>query len=70
MAELTAPPIAEWELWACAHALIRQHGNEAPAIAMRRAAELEREGAHRGAVTWRLIAHRVNELLSSPDSLN
>jgi hypothetical protein len=65
--KLTTSPIPEWELWACAHELIRQHGEEAPAIAAKRAGELEREGAGQGEATWRLILHRIEQLQAGPD---
>lgn len=57
--------ITEWELWACANELVRQYGRDAPIHAAMRADELLLDGEREGAATWRLIVHRINELLAS-----
>lgn len=54
--------IAEWELWACAHEMIRQHGADAGIYAAMRADELFEAGDNDGAVTWRMIVQRINRL--------
>ena len=59
--------LPEWELWACAHTVIRQYGFDAPIHAAMRADELLKDGDMDGAATWRLIVHRINQLLESPD---
>lgn len=59
--------IPEWELWACAHTLIRQHGADAPIYAAMRADALLEEGEQEGAATWRLIVDRVNQLLAGQE---
>ena len=56
------PVISEWEIWACAHELIRQHGEDAAIQAAMKADDLLARGALDGAATWRLIVHRINAL--------
>ena len=58
--------LTEWELWACANELVRQHGFDAPIQAAMRADELLENGDLDGARHWRLIVHRINELLAAP----
>jgi hypothetical protein len=59
-------PIGEWEIWACANEYIRQHGLDAPILAAMRADELLERSDLEGARTWRLIVHRISELLAEP----
>ena len=56
--------LGEWELWACANELIRQHGEDAGIEAAMKADRLLWDGDLEGASTWRLIVHRVNALLN------
>ena len=58
--------LTEWELWACANECIRQHGVDAPIHAAMRADKLLERGDMQGAQQWRLIVHRINELLATP----
>jgi hypothetical protein len=58
--------LTEWELWACADEVIRQHGLDAPIFAAMRADQLLLEGEQDGAANWRLIVKRINELLARP----
>lgn len=58
--------LSDWELWACAHEEIRQHGFDAPIHAAMRADELLEGGDLNGAKNWRLIVHRINQLLLEP----
>ncbi len=63
--------LSEWELWACAQETIRQHALDAPIFAAMRADALLEEGDSEGASTWRLIVHRINQLLAEqPPSVN
>jgi hypothetical protein len=57
--------LPEWELWACAHEMIRQHALDAPIRAAMRADELMEQADLDGARNWRLIVHRIDELLGS-----
>jgi hypothetical protein len=58
--------LTEWELWACADEVIRQHGLDAPIFAAMRADHLLLDGEQDGAANWRLIVKRINELLARP----
>ena len=58
--------ISEWELWACANELVKQHGRGAVKHAGTRRLELEAGGDEAGAVTWGLITIKVVELLRAP----
>jgi hypothetical protein len=55
--------LPEWELWACAHEMIRQHSLDAPIHAAMRADDLMEQADLDGAQNWRLIVHRINQLL-------
>jgi hypothetical protein len=58
-------PIAEWELWACANEVIRQHGHDAGIHAGQRADELLLKGDIEGARTWMAIIRRIGQLQSA-----
>ena len=60
--------LTDWELWACANELIRQHGADAPIHAAMKADKMMERSDLDGARTWRLIVHRINELLQKPDA--
>jgi hypothetical protein len=62
--------ISEWELWACANEMIRQHGNDAAIHAAMRLDALFEKGDQAGVVTWRLILARINELSAKSGCLN
>ena len=62
----TGKILSEWELWACANEVIRQHALDAPIFAAMRADALLMEGDLDGAANWRLIVRRINELLENP----
>jgi hypothetical protein len=61
---LSPPVIPEWELWACAHAMVKRHGERAVEEAGKRIEELERDRDVDGVRAWRLIAARVDRLLA------
>mgnify|MGYP003579383646 CR=1 FL=1 len=58
--------LSEWELWACANAQVRQHGNDAPFHAAMRADALLERGDLDGSRNWRLILARIDHLLAPP----
>ncbi len=60
--------MSEWELWGCANEYIRQHGFDAPILAAMRADELLEAGDLDGSKNWRLIIHRINELLKPQEA--
>jgi hypothetical protein len=57
---------SEWELWACANELLRQHGPEAIRRAEERMRELALVGNEEGVATWGLINLRLIEWLKEP----
>jgi hypothetical protein len=54
--------ISDWELWACAQAVLKQHGARAADHAAERIAALETAGDEAGVRTWRGIATRIEQL--------
>lgn len=56
----------DWELWACANEMIRQHGRQAVLRAVERSQELAREGDEAGAEAWMQIMQRIVDLLRKP----
>lgn len=61
--------LSEWELWACAREMIRQHGDDAGAQAAMRADALLFDGLHEGAAVWCLIVRRIAALEATPQGL-
>lgn len=57
--------IPDWELWACAHEMIRQHYQDAAIQAAMKADALFESGDLDGACTWRLIVQRIDQLRNS-----
>jgi hypothetical protein len=58
--------LSDWELWACANEMTRQHDGDAPIHAAMRADALFDDGDFDGAANWRAIVSRINELLVRP----
>jgi hypothetical protein len=58
--------LTEWELWACANELVKQHGREAIVKASLRRIELHDQGDEAGAEAWHMIELRVIKLLQKP----
>ncbi|MGC4252417.1 MAG: hypothetical protein QM605_13405 [Sphingobium sp.] len=56
-------PLSDWELWACAQQVIKQHGTKAPAHVARRIGELATEGDMEGVKAWKAIAARIDQLM-------
>lgn len=59
--------LSDWELWACANEVLRQHGDEAPLHVAERIGALALAGDAAGVETWKAIAARVDQLRSVPD---
>jgi len=59
--------INEWELWACANEMIRQHGFDALIHAAMKADALSDKGDFDGSRTWVAIARRIDDLLRAPE---
>lgn len=58
--------VTEWELWACANTMHRNHGSGAPAAIAERIETLAREHDTAGVATWRAIAERYARLMAAP----
>jgi hypothetical protein len=58
--------ISDWELWACAQEMIRQHGADAAVHAAMKADALQFEGEQEGAAIWQRIVHRISRLAAGP----
>lgn len=59
-------PLPEWELWACALAIERQYGDDAPQHIAERIGALAMAGDEAGVETWKAIAARYDRL--GPDA--
>jgi hypothetical protein len=60
--------IIEWELWAVANEMIRQHGRRAIIEATLKMTEMQDKGDRAGAETWFAILERIMKLLKDkPD---
>ena len=56
-------PLPDWELWACAKQVIKQHGAVAPVYIATRLGELASAGDMDGVEAWKAIAARVDQLI-------
>jgi len=54
--------VSEWELWACAAEVLKQHGDNAPHHIAERIGALVLEGDMRGVAKWRSIALKLDQL--------
>jgi len=61
-----ANSLTEWELWACANEMIRQHGFDASIQAAMKADALSERGDWDGSRTWVAIVRRIDDLLKAP----
>ncbi len=59
---VVASPLPEWELWACADTVMRQHGDRAAAHVAERIGELIFARDAEGVATWQAIARRIQSL--------
>ena len=57
--------LTDWELWACAQQVIKQHGGKAPLHVSARIGELANAGDVAGVDTWKAIAKRVEQLMDN-----
>ena len=64
---MTAPPLPEWELWACANATLQQHGEDAALFVAMRMGELALKGDGDGVATWKAIARCIVRLQDTPE---
>jgi len=61
--------LSEWELWACAHRYVTEHGEDAGVIAAMRCDELLEARDYEGARNYQAIIERINRLLEPPSGL-
>lgn len=61
--EPASPPLTDWELWACAQQVIKEHGAEAPLQVAIRIAEFATDQDAGGVQTWQAIAAKVDQLI-------
>ncbi len=54
--------LTDWELWACANEVIREHGDAAPVFVAERLGSLALAGDADGVRTWQAIARRIGQL--------
>ncbi|WP_336974130.1 DUF6961 family protein [Sphingobium aromaticiconvertens] len=55
--------LTDWEIWACAQQVIKQHGAKAPAYVATRIGQLAADGDLNGVQAWQAIAARVDQLM-------
>ncbi|WP_076071692.1 DUF6961 family protein [Sphingomonas montana] len=55
-------PLTDWELWACAQQVLKQHGTQAQVHIAERIGSLALAGDIAGVETWKQIADRVDQL--------
>ena len=55
--------LEDWELWACAEQLLKEHGGRAPLHAEARIRDRKGAGDRAGVETWKAIASRVDQLM-------
>ena len=65
--EEPAHSISEFELWACASQVLKQHGDGAPLHVAERIGELVLRCDAAGVRTWRSIAEKVDKLSRQAD---
>lgn len=56
-------PLDDWELWAAAQQIIKQHGAKALAHVAQRIGELAAAGDLDGVQAWQAIAERIDQLM-------
>jgi hypothetical protein len=54
--------LSDWELWACALEVEKQHGVQSPQFISERLVALARAGDEDGALAWTGISNRYDQL--------
>jgi hypothetical protein len=62
--------LTQWEIWACAAEVQREHGEAAPVFVAARIGALVLEGDVEGIATWKAIAARLQQLRRQPERLS
>ena len=55
--------MTDWEIWACAQQVIKQHGAKAPVQVAAMIGEMAAAGDFDGVQTWQAIAAKVDQLM-------
>ena len=58
--------ISDWELWASADQVIKQHGDQALAFVAERIGALALAGDKAGIATWKAIGARIDQMSEHP----
>ena len=58
-------PLSDWELWACAHEVLKTYGDKAPLHVAEQLGALVLKGDKAGIRTWQEIARRIEALDAS-----
>jgi hypothetical protein len=61
--------LSDWELWAAANMVLKQHGQRAPVFVAERIGALALDGDMAGVETWKAIARRIVDLSGPPADL-
>lgn len=62
--------MTDWELWACAHQVLRQHKDRAPAFIAERIGAMVMADNLDGMRVWKEIARRAADLMVPPGGSN
>lgn len=65
MCRKEAIPVPDWELWACASTVLRQHGELTPMFVAERIGALALAGDVAGIATWKAIAARIQQIMQA-----
>ena len=67
--ENSAAMLSDWELFAVAKKLIKEHGLEAADAALRRADDLAKRGDLDGEAVWLAVGRKIELVLADPSGL-
>ena len=63
-------PLSDWELWACAHTVLKLHGEKAALHVAEQIGALVLKDDAQGIRTWQEIARRIAQLQAEPEKIN
>jgi len=63
-------PLSDWELWACAHTVLKLHGEKAALHVAEQIGSLVLKDDAQGIRSWQEIAWRIAQLQAEPEQLN
>jgi len=59
--------LTEWEFWAIADAVMKEHGEDAPLFVAGRMGALALDGDAAGVEAWTQVARRISKLTAGPE---